>query len=145
MRTALVYGLGPRTNFVSWLIGELRAGRRVKIVRDQWNTPTIADDLAATVLWLATNQRRGTYHVAGPDRVVRHEWALAIARHFDLDESLIDWVTTQELGQPAPRPLQSGLICGRLAADSSADGAPRPRGIKQGLTEIDWLAQYGRH
>ena len=137
VRTALVYGLGRRANFVTWLAGELRAGRRVRIVRDQFNTPTIADDLAAVLLWLATHEGAGIYHAAGSDLVGRHEWALAIANHFGLDTSLIDWVTSAELAQPAPRPLRSGLTCARLLAEPDA---PRLRGIARGLSEIDWLA-----
>ena len=139
VRTALVYGLGRRANFVTWLAGELRAGRRLRIVRDQYNTPTIADDLAAVLLWLAEQQRTGIYHAAGPDLVGRHEWALAIARHFALDTSLIDWVTSAELAQPARRPLRSGLTCARLLAEQDA---PRLRGVARGLTEIDWLATW---
>ena len=140
VRTALVYGLGRRANFVTWLASELRAGRRVRIVRDQFNTPTIADDLAAVLLWLAAHERTGIYHAAGPDLVGRHEWALAIANHFHLDTSLIDWVTSAELAQPAPRPLRSGLTCARLLA---VPDAPRLRGIARGLSEIDWLAEAG--
>ena len=108
VRTALVYGLGRRANFVTWL---------------------------------AENQRTGVYHSAGPDLVGRHEWALAIANHFALDTSLIDWVTSAELAQPALRPLRSGLTCARLLAEPDA---PRPRGVARGLTEIDWLAQTSR-
>lgn len=137
VRTALVYGLGRRANFVTWLAGELRAGRRVRIVRDQFNTPTIADDLAAVLLWLAANERTGVYHAAGSDLIGRHEWALAIANHFGLDTSLIDWVTSAELAQPAPRPLRSGLTCARLLAEPDA---PQLRGTARGLSEIDWLA-----
>jgi dTDP-4-dehydrorhamnose reductase len=142
-RTALVYGLVPggRANFVTWLAGELRAGRRVRIVRDQFNTPTLADDLAEVLLWLAEHRATGIYHTAGPDLVGRHEWALAIAEQFSLDASLIDWVTTAELAQPAPRPRFSGLRCDRLAADvaSAPDGAPTLRGVSAGLCDIPWL------
>lgn len=135
VRTALVYGLGRRSNFITWLAGELRAGRRVRIARDQYNTPSLADDLAAVLLWLAAHQRTGIYHAAGPDLVGRQDWALAIARHFALDASLMDLVTSAELAQPAPRPLRSGLTCARLLSEPAA---PHPRGIARGLLEIDW-------
>lgn len=137
VRTALVYGVipGGRTNFVTWLARELRAGRQVKIVRDQYNTPTLADDLAALLLWLAATRRTGIYHGAGPDLVGRHEWALAIIAHYGLDASLIDWVTTAELHQPAARPLRSGLLCPRWETDM-AQGAPARRGIAAGLAAI---------
>lgn len=140
VRTALVYGRipGGRANFVTWLAGELRAGRRVRIVTDQRNTPTLADDLAAVLLWLADHTRTGIYHAAGPDLVGRDAWARTIARHFDLNGGLIDWVTTAQLAQPAPRPRFSGLLCERLAVDARVAGAPLPRGIERGLAEQDW-------
>ncbi len=142
VRTALVYGLVPggRANFVTWLAGELQAGHRVRIVRDQWNTPTLADDLAALLLWMAGAEVTGMYHAAGPEVVGRHEWALAIAEHFGLDAGLIEWVTTAELAQPAPRPRFSGLRCARLAEDIRR-GAPRLRGIAEGLSSIGWLGE----
>ncbi len=141
VRTALVYGLGKRLNFVSWLVGELRANRRVRIVQDQFNTPTLADDLAEVLLWMASHRATGIYHAAGPDFVGRHEWALAIAQHFDLDTSFIDWVTTAELAQTAPRPLAGGLRCERLLAEERT-GIPRLRGIAQGLSDIDWVSAF---
>lgn len=141
VRTALVYGLVPggRANFVTWLAGELRAGRRVRIVRDQFNTPTLADDLAAVLLWLAEQRITGMYHVAGPDLLGRHEWAEAIARAFDLDTRLIDFVISAELAQPAPRPLRSGLLCERLTADQQR-GAPPVRGVDEGLRTVPWMS-----
>ena len=92
---------------------------------------------AATLLWLVEHQRTGIYHAAGPDLFGRHEWAEAIAQYFALDTALIDWVSSAELAQPAPRPLRSGLTCARLLSEPDA---PRLRGIARGLTEIDWLA-----
>lgn len=110
-RTALVYGHVPggRTNFVKWLAGELKAGRRVRIVSDQYNTPTLADDLAGALLRLLQRGATGMIHVAGPELLGRHEWAVAIAQHYGLDAGLIDVVSTAELRQPAARPLRSGL------------------------------------
>lgn len=141
VRTALVYGLipGGRGNFVTWLAGELATGRRVRIVRDQFNTPTLADDLASVLLWLAAEGVTGTYHAAGPDFIGRDAWALAIAARFGLDTRFIEWVTTAELAQLAPRPLRSGLLCPRLATDR-ARGAPGMRGVAAGLRDIPWLA-----
>jgi dTDP-4-dehydrorhamnose reductase len=137
VRTALVVGPGARSNFVTWLVSTLRAGKRVKIVQDQYNTPTLADDLASALIWLGDHPRQGIYHIAGPDRLGRHDWALAIAERFELDINLIDWVTTAELAQPAARPLESGLLCQRYN-NAIADGAPRLRGIRQGVLELDW-------
>ncbi|HEV7126921.1 MAG TPA: NAD(P)-dependent oxidoreductase, partial [Ktedonobacterales bacterium] len=83
-RTALVYGHlpGGRTNFVRWLVGKLQAGDRVAIVNDQFNTPTLADDLATALLALVPRGTRGVIHLAGPDLLSREQWARAVAAHF---------------------------------------------------------------
>ncbi|MGH2517045.1 MAG: sugar nucleotide-binding protein [Ktedonobacterales bacterium] len=130
-RTALVYGSVPggRANFISWLAGELRAGRTVRVVSDQINTPTLADDLAAALLSLAERATEGVLHVAGPDLLTRVEWARRIADFYALDASLIEVTTTEALAQPAPRPLRSGLRTQR--ANELADVTMR--GIRDGL------------
>jgi dTDP-4-dehydrorhamnose reductase len=116
-RTALVYGHVPggRTNFVKFVVGELRAGRRIKVVNDQWNTPTLADDLAAALLALAGAASEGIIHLAGPELLSRQQWAEAIAAHYALDAALIDVTTTAALSQVAARPLRSGLRSRRAA------------------------------
>ena len=134
VRTALVYGHIPngRTNFVTWLIGELGAGRRVKVAHDQMNTPTVADDLALALLQLADSDSEGLMHVAGPDRLSRYQWASIIAAEFRLDEGLIDVTTTAELNQPARRPLLSGLRS--LRAHEWGDVTLR--GVHEGLRAL---------
>lgn len=134
-RTALVYGHipGGRTNFVKWLSEELRAGRRVKVVTDQFNTPTLADDLASALLHLAQAGGEGIVHIAGPDLLSRYEWARIIASSYGLDEGLIDATSTAQLNQPARRPLRSGLRSHR--ADEWRGKSLR--GVRDGLSALD--------
>lgn len=135
-RTALVYGHlpGGRPNFISWLVGELRAGRRARVVSDQFNTPTLAGDLAAALLHLAREPREheGIIHIAGPDLLSREAWARAIADYYKLDATLIDVTTTERLGQRARRPLRSGLATTRAG---ELDGVTL-RGVRAGLATL---------
>ncbi|MBM3329184.1 MAG: dTDP-4-dehydrorhamnose reductase [Calditrichaeota bacterium] len=112
VRTIVLYGYGrdARASFITWLLGELRAGRPVKIVDDQWGNTTIADDLAAAIDRIILLQKSGLYHVGGAGFSTRYEFALTAARVFGLDESLIHPITTESLAQPAKRPLRSGLM-----------------------------------
>lgn len=111
-RTTVVYGYAPhvRSNFVLWLMGELRAGRRVRIVEDQIGSPTLAENLAEMVLALARSGENGLFNTAGADVLSRLDFSRQIATTFGLDSGLMDPVTTAELGQAAPRPLRAGLL-----------------------------------
>lgn len=107
-RTSVVYG-NARQNFVTWVRDSLKAGNTIKVVNDQFNTPTLSVDCAEAIRALLINDARGIYHTAGAERVSRYEFALKIARFYGLDESLIQPVTSDTLKQTARRPADSSL------------------------------------
>ena len=117
-RTTVVYGYARhvRANFVLWLVGKLKAGERVNIVDDQIGSPTLAENLAQMLLALAGSDVSGVFHTAGSEVVSRLEFSRQIAETFGLDASLIDPITTAQLGQAAPRPLKAGLLVDKLRA-----------------------------
>ncbi len=92
-RPSVIYGSTPaagKVNFALWLIETLRKGERVKIVTDQWNTPTLNTNLAEMTLEVIERRLTGIYHMCGATRVSRLEFAEQIADAFGLDKSLID-------------------------------------------------------
>jgi dTDP-4-dehydrorhamnose reductase len=117
LRITVVYGWERAgKNFVARLIRTLSAGQRMRVPHDQVGSPTLADDLADAAWTLAERGAAGTLHVAGRDRVDRLAFAQAAARTFGLDEGLLDGVSTAELGQTAPRPLDAGVRSDRAEA-----------------------------
>ena len=109
-RTSVIYGWNPaKKNFASWLLGELRNGAPVKIVDDQYSSPTFADNGAEALLRMVELDSTGLWHVAGNDCVSRYGFALKAARTFGLDEGLISAVKTFDLHQAAERPPNSCL------------------------------------
>jgi dTDP-4-dehydrorhamnose reductase len=111
-RPSVIYGSTPaagKVNFALWLIEKLRNGERVKIVTDQWNTPTLNSNLAEMTLEVAQRRLTGTYHLCGATRLSRFEFANMIADTFGLDKSLIDPVTSDQFVLPAKRPADSSL------------------------------------
>ncbi len=133
-RTALVYGLNPagRANFLVSMVNDLRAGRRIRAVTDQQNTPTAAASLAEMLLAAARKRAVGLFHMAGGDLLTRYALALAVADHFGLDRALITPLSSAELGQLARRPLRSGLRSEKAERELGV----RAWSIQQGL---DWL------
>jgi dTDP-4-dehydrorhamnose reductase len=117
-RTTVVYGYAQhvRANFVLWLVGQLREGKRVRIVEDQIGSPTLAENLAEMVIALAKSDVSGIFNTAGADVLSRLDFSRQIAATFGLDASLMDTTTTAALGQAAPRPLRAGLVMDKLRA-----------------------------
>ncbi len=111
-RPSVIYGSTPaagKVNFALWLIDALRKGERVKIVTDQWNTPTLNTNLAEMTLEVIERKLTGTFHLCGATRVSRFQFAELIAEAFDLDKSLIDSVVSSQFKWPAKRPMDSSL------------------------------------
>ena len=111
-RPSVIYGATPaagKVNFALWLIETLRKGERVKIVKDQWNTPTLNTNLAEMTLEAIERRLTGLYHLCGATRVSRLEFAKAIADVFDLDKGLIDKVSSSHFSWLAKRPVDSSL------------------------------------
>ncbi|MBN2417628.1 dTDP-4-dehydrorhamnose reductase [bacterium] len=117
VRTMILFGYTPsgNANFVTWLVGMLREGRQVRIVNDQYGTPTYADQLAGALLTLADAHAEGLFHAAGPELMNRYAFAMMIAGVFDLNGELIIETTSERFHQRAVRPKRSGLVCDKLA------------------------------
>ena len=120
VRTALVYGfepLLPRNNVFTWLLGELSAGRPVRVVNDQYRMPTFSEDLASGLGKLCFTDHAGIFHLAGADYLSVYEFALQVAEVFGFDAELIRPVETATLGEPAMRPPKTRLVSGRAFTD----------------------------
>lgn len=115
LRTTVVFGWERAgKNFVARLLGELGAGREMRVPNDQISSPTYVDDLVRAACELAERDAHGLYHVAGTERADRYALAVAAAREFGLDSDRVVGVPTAELGQLARRPLRGGLDVERL-------------------------------
>ena len=119
-RTVLVYGVAHdygRTNLVLWVRDSLRAGKTIKVVDDQWRTPTLAEDLAQGCWLLARQAAQGLYHLSGDELLTPYAAALRVADHFGLDKGLIERVNSSTFTQPARRPARTGFLIDKARRD----------------------------
>jgi dTDP-4-dehydrorhamnose reductase len=111
-RASVVYGTVPATgkiNFALWLIDKLKKKEKVKIVTDQWNSPTLNTNLANMILEIAERRITGIYHLAGATRISRYDFAKLIAKNFNLNTNLITPTTSNQFKWIAKRPKDSSL------------------------------------
>ena len=111
-RTMVLFGVGKnvKPNFAIWLVNKLAAKEKINIVDDQIGNSTIVDNLAYGLLKVIENEKTGIWNIAGKDIESRYDFTVKLCDVFDFDKSLITKIKTASLNQPAPRPLNSGLV-----------------------------------
>lgn len=111
-RIVVVYGQplpGQHGNIVRLVADRLRNGQPIRVVNDQWRTPTFVDDVAQGIERLISYPSNGLFHICGPECLTIADIAYRVADVLQLDASLIQPVSTAEMQEATPRPLFSGL------------------------------------
>lgn len=114
LRTAVIYGAHPKSRFTNWIISSLREKKTVDPFIDQYNSPTLVDDLAQVIFKILMQDISGLFHATGPDCVNRYNFALMFTKQFNFDSQLIKPVTSLEKKQIAPRPSSTCLNSSKL-------------------------------
>lgn len=112
-RTVLVYGIVSdmsRSNIILWVKKSLEEGKNIKVVTDQFRTPTLAEDLAKGCWLMTDKEAEGIFHISGKDFLTPYEMAIKTADFFYLDKSLISEADSSNFSQPAKRPPRTGFI-----------------------------------
>jgi len=127
-RASAIYGWHPwKSNFATWIISSLRQGINMNIVEDHYDSPTLAENLAEIILKMVEKEVTGIYNTAGSERINRYNFALNIAKIFNLNKNLITPIKMKDLrAWVAKRPRDSSLI---------VDKAQRELGVKLLNTE----------
>lgn len=112
-RTVLVYGIAhdmSRSNIILWVKKSLEEGKNIKVVTDQFRSPTLAEDLAAGCALIAKQQAEGIFNISGKEVLTPYEMAIQTADYFNLDKSLIAQADGSTFKQTARRPPRTGFI-----------------------------------
>ena len=132
IRVAIVYGRalpGQHGNIVQLVMKRLKAGQEIRVVSDQWRTPTFVGDISVGVEKLMFHTANGIYHICGSECLTIAEIAYRVADFLKLDRSLIEPVTTEEMKEVTPRPRFSGLSIEKAKAEIGYT----PRTLEEGM------------
>jgi dTDP-4-dehydrorhamnose reductase len=111
-RASVIYGSTPaagKINFALWIVNHLKKNEQIKIVTDQWNSPTLNTNLADMTLEIIERKLTGTFHLSGATRMSRYDFAQAIAQTFKLEANLINPCSSSDFSWSAKRPRDSSL------------------------------------
>ena len=111
-RPSVIYGATPaagKDNFALWVLNKLKNREHMRIITDQWVSPTLNTNLAEMILEIIERKLTGTYHLAGATPLDRYEFTTRIAETFQLDRALIFPSTSNEMKWLAKRPKNTSL------------------------------------
>ncbi len=113
IRTSWLYGKAGK-NFVATMLRLAQGGKEIKVVNDQFGSPTYAVDLArATKEILISNPEYGIYHRTNSGQTSWHEFAKEIFSIFNVQANLVP-CSSAEYQTKALRPKYSTLISTKL-------------------------------
>ena len=133
-RVEVVYGLPyPKQhgNIVHLVKTRLENGQGLRVVSDQFRSPTFVEDIAWAIEKLLSNQYQGIYHICGGETLSVAEIAYRTARFFNLDTSLIEPVTTEEMNEATPRPTFTPMSVKKAQQDLGYQPSALEEGFKE--------------
>lgn len=139
-RTVLVYGIAhdmSRSNIILWVKKSLEEGKNIKVVTDQWRSPTLAEDLAMGCFLIADKEAEGIFNISGKEVLTPYEMAMQTADYFNLDKSLITKADSSTFTQPARRPPRTGFILDKSIAVLGYNPHSFNEGIEMLARQID--------
>lgn len=112
VRPSFIYGeplADHHASFSHALLRNLRDGTPTPVFRDQYRSPVEVSALAAAVLEVSNERMDGIWHIAGPDRVSRADFARMLAKIAGLDPSPLREISMDDVPLPASRPRDASL------------------------------------
>jgi dTDP-4-dehydrorhamnose reductase len=134
VRTCLVYGnvlQGTRSNIISWVRDSLQQGKNIRVVADQYRTPTWVEDLAHGIVLIIQQKAQGIFHISGKDTLTPYDMAIQTSDLLQLDKSYIEKVDASTFTQPGRRPPKTGFNINKARAELGYEPIPFEEGLKK--------------
>jgi dTDP-4-dehydrorhamnose reductase len=125
------FGSSKPMNFAMFVLDRLKRRESVRAIRDQYASPTFADNLAEALLRLARARENGIFHTAGRSCLSRYEFAIKLAEGFGYSKGQIEPVYASEFKQVAQRPGNSCLRVEKTEKLLGMSLLPAAEGIKE--------------
>ena len=125
VRTCGLYGVlstAAQSNFVDTMLRLGRERPKLRVVNDQWCTPSYVGHIAQAVRYLIGTTDFGLYHVVNRGQTTWHAFACEIFRQAGMTVE-VQSIATAEYGAAAPRPSYSVLDTAKY---ESLGGPPLP-------------------
>ena len=114
VRIAWVFGINGK-NFVKTMLNLSEKYNTLRVVNDQFGSPTYTYDLAKLLVDMVQTDKYGIYHATNEGICSWYEFACAIFKEAGIDMQVVP-VTSEEYGAKANRPKNSRMSKEKLTA-----------------------------
>jgi dTDP-4-dehydrorhamnose reductase len=145
LRTSWLYGVHGQ-NFVKTMLKLAGTKEIIRVVSDQYGSPTSAGDLATAILVMVDKWRQqsvvawGTYHYCGQGIISWHEFAEAIIelarRYGEVKTKRVEPITTADYPTKARRPAFSALDCNLIKKNFGISPKPWRKSLKSTIQRL---------
>ena len=112
VRIAWVFGINGK-NFVKTMLNLAKTHDTIRVVNDQFGSPTYTYDLARLLVDMVVTDKYGIYHATNEGTCSWYEFACAIFKEAGVNVNVVP-VTTAEYGAKAKRPANSRMDNNKL-------------------------------
>lgn len=131
-RLPLLYGFtGRPDNFMFHWLRKLRAGNTVPAFSDEFRSPGSGRDIVKGLFQLLDTNQSGIWHLAGPERISRYDFAIKMAKAFSIPETLVIPSLQKDVKMPAARPADVSMSIQKAKTIGYS-----PRSIEENLLRI---------
>ena len=100
-------------NFITKILSLATKLNELKVVDDQFGSPTSTTDIAQAILFFIKHKVQGLYHFSAEGYVNRYEAAKAIFDILDIDKKIVP-CSSSTFPTPAKRPSNSRFDCSKI-------------------------------
>ena len=133
-----------KLSFPSFVIEKLYKGESIRVLTDQFTSPTYTVNLASMLEEIIERRISGLIHASGASRLSRYEQALKICSIFGLNENLILKIRSNEMNWKAKRPKDSSLNVNKASNVLYNKPETFDQALKQFANEINHLNDADR-
>ena len=112
IRIEWTYGIHGN-NFISKILELAQKLPQLKVVNDQFGSPTSTMDISRAILEFVNGKIEGLYHFAASGYATRFDIAKVVIEHFKLDTKITP-CASDEFPAPAARPCNSRFDCSKI-------------------------------
>ena len=145
LRTSWLYGIHGH-NFAKTMLKLATTKPKIRVVADQYGSPTSAADLAQAILIISDRVQFkqdvdwGTYHYCGQGVISWYNFAekiVGLARLYaDVKTTRIEPITTADYPTRALRPIYSALDCSRIQKHFGINPKPWQKSLEITIKEL---------